>query len=495
MTATPGHRHTASISDLDLNLPAIIQITDSKVLDTVLDTVKDAKADDPIKDTVIVSAEELSKVVSVLTEKVDIPDTFPVEGWDGKTLFSDYVKSGLEHLERDTSNIVMVFESPSSSSKDSSFFNSNVYKFHDYPPSAGSTKKMLGPCRYALVNGGTYPVFLAGGVPPKGLVEHWKATVPDVPTPTFVPGLQPESVAYAYLPSESIPNHVNDPKVHYHLAGKDALCFMTQKTTKILDRKQQQRPCVAKTTHSMASKGIFVIRNDEDEKAFDAFLQESGQPSYVVTEYVDICRNLACHFFIHPSGKIIWFGSNENYKDASGNWSMDSNIYQHNQEELKQMQLPFVQDIASYCLAQGFWGFCGIDVLFDEAGKGYLVDLNPRVTGSLPALLVSQLLKKQDGSLFQACLFRRNGQNIYHGSTEEMLAEVSAYNEQHAGKSVIVLFSYNEVESGMTKMNVGVYGDDLEDCRAVVQHLVREKWWYVCSVYHTVSPDRSSIFK
>ena len=37
---------------------------------------------------------------------------------------------------------------------------------------------------------------------------------------------------YAYLPVEQLKHHGNDPDTHFHLAGKDAIHPMTQKTTK-----------------------------------------------------------------------------------------------------------------------------------------------------------------------------------------------------------------------------------------------------------------------
>jgi D-alanine-D-alanine ligase-like ATP-grasp enzyme len=160
---------------------------------------------------------------------------------------------------------------------------------------------------------------------------------------------------------------------HYHLAGKDAIHLMTQKTTKILTDTRTKRPCVVKTTHSMGSKGIFIINDDEDEAEFEQFLVDSGNPSYVVVDFVDIVRNVACHFFMHPNGSVVWFGSNENHREPDGKFSTDSYLLMDHQDALKEMQLPFVEEVVRYCRAIDFWGFCGVDVLFDSSGAGYLV--------------------------------------------------------------------------------------------------------------------------
>jgi hypothetical protein len=390
-----------------------------------------------------------------------------VRTWDEQMHYSDLVRDGLDFLGRSSDDVVMLFESPSSCSHGSSFYNDQVFKFHDWPPPKSfHAKTTLGPLRYSLMNGSSLPTYIKDDVP-EGLIEHWRAYVPGFVEPTFVRAIQPADTVYAYLPVESIENHVNDPRVHYHLVGKDAIALMTDKTTKNYMTRDQHRPCICKTTHSMGSRGIFVIRNDEDDKNFQAFLEESGHPNYVITELVDIARNVACHFFIHPSGEITWIGSNENIRTADGSFSSDSYIYTSAQDELRTLQLPFVKDVAAYCLSLGFWGFCGVDILFDAAGKGYLVDVNPRVTGSCPAIMMARRFYSQFG--FDFALFRRDGSNFFHGPVAELLAQVKEYNEAHSGETTVVLVSYCAVGEDKTAVNIGVYSRvSMDECKQVL---------------------------
>lgn len=384
----------------------------------------------------------------------------------------------------------MLYESPTANTAtaaaatendpDGDYYSSLVFKFHDYPKSVGPCKAVLGPCRYSLMNGNVYPSYLHGGQPPAGLVNHWQATVPGFVPPTFCSSLttphggshnknyksstdendleedqtqeqQPPPLVYAYLPMEHVQSHLNDPNVHYHLAGKDAIPLMTEHTTKLYTNTTDVRPCIVKTTHSMGSKGIFVIQNDKDEAEFQAFLEQTGNPTYIITEFIDICRNVACHFFIHPDGTITWFGSNENYFQ-NGGWSTDSYINRNDQDELRDLQLPFVYDVARYCLSLGFWGSCGIDVLFDAAGQGYLVDVNPRTTGSCPAIMVSHLLQQQNATQdLQFCVFRRSTEDhAFPGSARELLLQVQDFNDRHVGEFVVVIYSFFEEETTTT---------------------------------------------
>lgn len=394
---------------------------------------------------------------------------FPVHAWDGKKMYSDLISEGLQQLGKETKDVLMLYESPSSNSKDTSFQNTQVFNIHDYPPTSPYVKMVLAPCRYSVMNGISYSSYLSDSCP-AGLMDHWKDTIPNFQAPSFTSKIEDYSKVYAYLPLENldVDRHVINPHIHYHLAGKGALCLMTDRTTKLLTNTKDQRPCVAKVTHAMGSKGIFIIENDEDEQEFYDFLEESGNPNYVITEFVSIQRNVACHFFIHPSGEITWIGSNENVLLPNGSWSTDSTIIMSDQEHLKDIQLPFVQDVARYARKNGFWGFCGCDVLFDANGKGYLVDVNPRVTGTSPALMIAKLLEDEYG--FGFGLFRRTSSCAYHGSQDALFREVKEYNEGNIGNSRVVLHSVYEKCEDSTAVNLGVYGNSLEECERVLNH-------------------------
>lgn len=167
--------------------------------------------------------EDYDSVVSAITLNDSISTAASVRWWDGKKFFSNFVQDGLRSLNSDETKICMVFENPSTSPQEATFFNGNTFKFHEFPPSPPLYKAVLTPCRYSMMNGSVYPSYLQGGCPPAGLIDHWKKTIPDFVEPEFVSEIPSIGKVYAYLPMESISNYVNDPHVHYHLCGKDAL--------------------------------------------------------------------------------------------------------------------------------------------------------------------------------------------------------------------------------------------------------------------------------
>lgn len=101
-----------------------------------------------------------------------------------------------------------------------------------------------------------------------------------------------------------------------------------------------------------------------------------------------------------------------------------------------------------------------------------LTHSNPRVTGSCPALMTLTKLSTKYG--FQVGLFRRGGKNTYRGPASELLAKVKAYNTENEGKSRIVIHSLVEyVEKGYTKINIGVYGNSLDECKIVLDEYAK----------------------
>jgi hypothetical protein len=394
--------------------------------------------------------------------------------WEGDKFFSDYIQDALKFKGEDSNDIVMVYECPSSSSNDTSFYNCGRYRIHDYPPTPLSYKAMLRPLRYASMNGNTYPSFLVSQ-PPMELLNHWAKTIPNFDVPEFINEIPDSAKVNAYLPMEQYPNdrHINDPDLHYFLAGKAAINCMTDKTTRLLPNTKDVRPCVAKVTHAMGSLGIFIIRNDDDEAEFEQFVQETGNPTFVITEFVNIKRNVSCHFFIHPNGEVIWFGSSENLLLPNGSWSSDSTIDMVLQDELRELQAPYAKEVAEYCLAQGYWGFGGIDVLVDQDGIGYVCDVNPRVTGTMPALMVAKLIEDKYG--FVCGKFRKSSKYSYDGPVEELFRLVDEHNEHAEGESRVVIFSICVLSETETQINVGAFSNSHERCEELLDRFAKKR--------------------
>ncbi len=83
-------------------------------------------------------------------------------------------------------------------------------------------------------------------------------------------------------------------------------------------------------------------------------------------------------------------------------------------------------------------------------------------------MTLSQLNHKLD---FMVGLFRRSGDNTYFGPADQLMEEVTAYTTANEGKSVIAIHSMWKTDGadgkkrGFTKINIGVYGNNLAECK------------------------------
>lgn len=391
------------------------------------------------------------------------------------------------HLHNEK-NVIMLFESPSCSSDTTSFYNGQgAFKFHDATVINPIHKTFLAPARYSMMNGSKYPSYMKIYTMPEDdrpdhdkpelllmkHMEHWKKHIPHFIEPTFVSNIidndnEDTPIVYSYLPCEQIKNHMNDPHIHYHLCGKDAIHLMTNKTPKLYLNTRDIRPCICKTTHSMGGKGIFVIHNDVDEQEFHQYLLDHHNPPFIITEFINIRRNIACHFFIHPNQMdIILIGSNENKRNEFGEWNSDSIIEYDEQNILMNIQLSIVSDVVQYCHTLQFWGFIGIDILLDEYNKAYLVDVNPRCTGSSPAIMLFHILHSEYQYKFG--LFRRISKYSYNGTSNQLLEQIDLYNKNNYGKSIIILLSFAQQTLYQTYAQIGVYNNQsIDECEKIL---------------------------
>jgi hypothetical protein len=133
--------------------------------------------------------------------------------------------------------------------------------------------------------------------------------------------------------------------------------------------------------------------------------------------------------------------------------------------------LVYARTVADYCRALGFWGFCGIDVLIQAgSGKVYIADLNPRTTGTCPALMVATLFQRQYG--YRVGIFRWASNYAFSGSAKELIQHVEEYNKS-VKQGRIVVASLYEASPAKTLVNIGVYGNDLEECQRVLNQFAK----------------------
>jgi hypothetical protein len=113
----------------------------------------------------------------------------------------------------------------------------------------------------------------------------------------------------------------------------------------------------------------------------------------------------------------------------------------------------------------------------DGKGKRHAVDVNPRVTGSAPAIFIAQLVYEKYG--FEYCLFRRTSKSTFPGTANDLLQTVQQYNDTHSGHSLVVLVSFCQIAPDRTIVNIAAFGrrTSPEELEAVINEIapIRER--------------------
>jgi hypothetical protein len=87
--------------------------------------VKTAAVVDVPAETRTVVSDEAASIVSSLSD-LELMPSFRVHAWDKKSGYSDFIRDGLAQQNQGGKDVIMLFEAPSTSTSESSFFNSQV---------------------------------------------------------------------------------------------------------------------------------------------------------------------------------------------------------------------------------------------------------------------------------------------------------------------------------------------------------------------------------
>ena len=154
---------------------------------------------------------------------------------------------------------------------------------------------------------------------------------------------------------------------------------------------------VVKLPQALAGQGVFVIKTEKDKtdaikalkpevKRMIQQMDESNKhlhPACLMLQKMLPGTAVALSIFVTKSGRAIFTGCCEQAIDAKGQWS-GAMIDYSRQKALEEEYADVGTQMARFVNDLGYWGPMGADIMTDEGGKQYVIDLNVRVAGSYP---------------------------------------------------------------------------------------------------------------
>ncbi|KAE8143878.1 solid-state culture-specific ATP-grasp domain protein [Aspergillus pseudotamarii] len=233
----------------------------------------------------------------------------------------------------------------------------------------------------------------------------------------------PEGRISVIAPSDNFSHllHTIDPDIHYRLASKRGLAMsnLPMPKTMVVDptwnadlvsdeayfQTDIQRmvncidahpvPYILKLPQTISGMGTFKVFNEKDKEALRARLcpwlqhmlrriNKSNQHlfpgSLVVQEFIR-GSTMSLSIFVTKKGRAVFVTCSDQIFNEKGEWTGGTVSYKR-QSSLEKEYSEVATKVAQFLHDNGYYGPAGADVLTDESGNKYVVDLNVRLTGT-----------------------------------------------------------------------------------------------------------------
>ncbi|KAL8839814.1 MAG: hypothetical protein Q9176_004217 [Flavoplaca citrina] len=259
--------------------------------------------------------------------------------------------------------------------------------------------------------------------------------------------------------------HAVDPNLHYDLLSKRSLAFsnlpsppsevvdtvmrpdealdertvdaeINRMTTVVLIR---ACPFAVKMPQSLSGEGVFLVRHDSEKHHVVTVLQrelkrsltimgrsEMQMPtSNIILQKLIPGENVALAFFVTRKGRAIFTSCCPQLVDTHGHWEGGYISYQK-QAQYSCQYGRIIELLGQYMHDKGYYGPAGADVISDQNGKQFVIDLNVRVIGSHPLGFLKGHFSAERG-LHEAVVFfplflrckRETFENAFHRQLQE----------------------------------------------------------------------------
>lgn len=348
------------------------------------------------------------------------------------------------------------------------FYNDKKYRVFDCPPPSKAFTHFLFPFRNVPTAGDEVPILL-DHQPPWYLKRHWKKWLPAFPTAdikTIDEGLEDDVVPIVTAGAmQAIPDdkHSVDPDVLYRLQLKSCIPEIGLPCPKhFANENAVSFPCIVKVDQSWSGRGNQLAKNKNELSGILKEIREEygWKDTIVYQEIVEGIREVpSFQFHLHKNGEVYWIGTTcGGFKGFS--WC-SAVVDWDKQEYYKNLVYDqFTVPIKNYLHKQGFFGLVTFETLITDHGI-YLVDVNPRVGGDTPHLLLAPYMAQLG--------FKHSTLNL--GNTINMSAKTLVENANdinNTNEGRIIILSAADVEEGKSQFEISIFAKSPEN--AVMLH-------------------------
>ena len=354
---------------------------------------------------------------------------------------------------------------PSSNSTDTIFQNQTKFQIHDpFPPPPKQLLQELGP-HHLMCAWGKGTVVTSQTEPDPRLLQHWADVLGDESVPVWKP-FDAQQNFITLFPHESLPaeRQLVPPEINYRLHSKEIIETIDFSQAKVLD--QVVPPCVVKLSHGYAGLGNFFIRSAFDDSMMrEQVAQQWPDATLVINELLEnIVGDTGIQFYLRKDGSVVWLGLTQQQFNKSARWF--GGVFSYDEQEEGRQRYEAAVLAAARCLSShGYFGVVGIDILTNDDGQQFLVDVNPRLTGVSPFLMASRRFVTH-GATEGIYLASQN----FAGSLDQLFRAAESITDA----SVLVLSACDNVQDQTTICHLSVSSTSQADNQQILRRLISE---------------------
>jgi hypothetical protein len=235
--------------------------------------------------------------------------------------------------------------------------------------------------------------------------------------------LRPGAHIAAMFPADCLLHlpHIVDPSIHFEILSKRGLALSGLPTpvSKVIDTilspsdvhdpalrrsevarmtyqiEKQPLPFFVKLPQTVSGVGVFEVFTDTDRTRVKAILDrhlgdmlrrindlnyDIHPCSLVLQEHIR-GTVMALSMFVTKKGRPIFIACCKQRFDEDHHW-IGGTISYKQQRHLEKLYANTVYKVAEFLHRKGYYGPAGIDIITDQGGNNYVVDLNVRITGT-----------------------------------------------------------------------------------------------------------------
>lgn len=237
--------------------------------------------------------------------------------------------------------------------------------------------------------------------------KRWLAVIP-----------QPRSANDNLLECEiKCPKHQTKTKDHkemWYYGGKDChecAAGIEAEIARITNVLQKRTiPYVLKLTQSLSAVGTNIVESEEDRKEVLEKMADylsnylpriTKQNAHLYTTTLILSdhipgKTMALNFFVRRDGSLVYSGACQQLATGEGGRQATAITYA-DQEKLEKKYRKTLETICKTLHEEGYYGAVGADIMEDESGAQFTIDLNVRTPLSLVLYLLTGHFNKKRG--------------------------------------------------------------------------------------------------